>query len=134
MLQPVSRSEFEALKRFGDYEELSDGTLMRMEGNKEFRIYCEDVEGCPISIVTEGVLNLFADLYVDAHPREGRSLALLSGPQRSGGSPCLTFGPTFVTLRQWKRTLSASDSGQRPEGPKAISYQSYEENARHNIS
>ena len=25
----VSRGEFEALKRFGDYEELSDGTLMR---------------------------------------------------------------------------------------------------------
>ena len=26
-------------------------------------------------------------------------------------SPCLTSGPTFVTLRPWKRTLSASDSG-----------------------
>jgi hypothetical protein len=38
----VSRGEFEALRRFGDYEELTDGTLMRMEGNKEFRIYCED--------------------------------------------------------------------------------------------
>jgi hypothetical protein len=38
----VSQGEFEALKRFGDYEELSDGTLMRKEGNKEFRIYCED--------------------------------------------------------------------------------------------
>ena len=38
----VSRGEFEALKRFGDYEQLSDGTLMRMEGDKEFRIYCED--------------------------------------------------------------------------------------------
>ena len=38
----VSRGEFEALKRFGDYEQLSDGTLMRMEGKKEFRIYCED--------------------------------------------------------------------------------------------
>ena len=25
----VSRGEFEALKRFGDYEQLSDGTLMR---------------------------------------------------------------------------------------------------------
>ena len=24
----VSRGEFEALKRFGDYEQLSDGTLM----------------------------------------------------------------------------------------------------------
>ena len=41
----VSRGEFEALKRFGDYEELIDGTLMRMEGNKEFHIYCED-SGC----------------------------------------------------------------------------------------
>ena len=40
--QEVSRSEFEALKRFGDYEQLSDGTLMRMEGDKEFRIYCEN--------------------------------------------------------------------------------------------
>jgi hypothetical protein len=42
-LQPVSRSEF-ALKRFGDYTELQDGTLMRVEGDKEFRIYREDVE------------------------------------------------------------------------------------------
>ena len=38
----VSRGEFVALKRFGDYQELSDGTLMRMEGDKEFRIYGED--------------------------------------------------------------------------------------------
>jgi hypothetical protein len=35
---------------------------MRVEGGKEFRIYCEDLEGCPISIVTGDVLNLFADL------------------------------------------------------------------------
>jgi hypothetical protein len=61
-----SRGEFEALKRFGDYEELRDGTLMRVEGDMEFRIYCEDVEGCPIGIVTEGVLNLFPDLSDDA--------------------------------------------------------------------
>ena len=26
-------------------------------------------------------------------------------------APCLTSGPTFVTLRPWQRTLSASDSG-----------------------
>jgi hypothetical protein len=69
MLQPVSRSEFEALKRFGDYTELQDGTLMRVEGDTKFRIYCEDVEGCPIDIVTGGVLKLFADLGNDA-PRE----------------------------------------------------------------
>jgi hypothetical protein len=63
----VPRSEFEALKRFRDYTELQDGTLMRVEDEKEFRIYCEDFEGCPI--VTKGVLNLFADLCDDA-PRE----------------------------------------------------------------
>jgi hypothetical protein len=40
-----SRGELEALKRFGDYEELRDGTLMRVDADKEFRIYCEDVEG-----------------------------------------------------------------------------------------
>lgn len=60
------------LKRFGDYEELHDGTLMRVEGDRQFRIYCEDVEGCPIGIVTGGVLNLFADLSNDA-PREAGS-------------------------------------------------------------
>jgi hypothetical protein len=69
-LKAVSRSDFEALKRSGDYTELQDGTLMRAEGEMEFRIYCDDVEGCPIHIVTEGVLNLFADLYDEEHPRE----------------------------------------------------------------
>jgi hypothetical protein len=69
-LKAVPRSEFEALKRFGDYEELQDGTLMRTEGDMELRIYCADFEGCPIHIVTEGVLNFFADLYDDVHPRE----------------------------------------------------------------
>jgi hypothetical protein len=56
-----------------------------------------------------------------------------SGPQPSG-SPCLTSKPTFVSLRRWKRTLSASDSGStprraksdflsvRPGGPKTFSY------------
>jgi hypothetical protein len=35
---------------------------MRTESEMELRIYCEDVEGCPIGIVAGGVLNLFADL------------------------------------------------------------------------
>lgn len=36
------------------------------------------------------------------------------------GRPCLTFGPTFVTLRRpWKRTLSASDSGPTPKRAKS---------------
>jgi hypothetical protein len=62
----VSRSEFAPLKRFGDYTELHDGTLMRTEGEMEFRLYRDDVEGCPIHFVTEGVLKLFADLWDDA--------------------------------------------------------------------
>jgi hypothetical protein len=33
-LKAVSRSEFEALRRFGDYTELHDGTLMRVEGGR----------------------------------------------------------------------------------------------------
>jgi hypothetical protein len=62
----VSRSEFEALRRFGDYGELSDGTLMRMEGDKEFRIYCEDsgwlIFGSdgPGVIVTQGFVDALA--------------------------------------------------------------------------
>jgi hypothetical protein len=59
-LKAVPRSEFEALKRFGDYKELQDGTLMRVEGDVEFRIYCEDVEGCPLGVLTEGVLSLLS--------------------------------------------------------------------------
>jgi hypothetical protein len=66
-LKAVPRSEFEALKRFGDHEELHDGTLMRAEGDMEFRLYCEDIEGCPIAIVTGGVLSLFADLGTLTH-------------------------------------------------------------------
>jgi hypothetical protein len=48
------------LKRFGDYTELQDGTLMRVAGDMEFRVYCEDVEGCPLGVVTEGVLSLLS--------------------------------------------------------------------------
>ena len=39
-----------------------------------------------------------------------RQLFRVAGAPRNPKSPCLTFGPTFVTLRPWKRTLSASDS------------------------
>jgi hypothetical protein len=34
-VKAVSRGEFAALKRFGDYEELRDRTLMRMEGEEQ---------------------------------------------------------------------------------------------------
>ncbi len=66
----VSRVEFEALKRFGDYKELADGTLMRMEGNKEFRIYCEDSgwlrsrrHGGRGAIVTRGLMMALSEAH-----------------------------------------------------------------------
>jgi hypothetical protein len=43
---------------------------MRVEGDMEFRIYCEDVERCPLGIVTEGVLSMFSELHDDVDPRE----------------------------------------------------------------
>ena len=69
-LKAVPRSEFEALKRFGDYTELQDGMLMRVEGDKEFRIYCEDVEGCAIGVLTEGVLSLLSGEFDEPCPRD----------------------------------------------------------------
>ena len=59
----VSRGEFEALKRFGVYKELVDGTLMRIEGDKEFRIYCEDAEGWPVRVMTQGFCSMLSELY-----------------------------------------------------------------------
>ena len=32
---------------------------MRVEGDNEFRIYCEDVEGCPLGVL-KGVLSLLS--------------------------------------------------------------------------
>ena len=63
----------------------------------------------------------------------GSVIENLRARPRNPRNPCLTPGPTFVTLRLRKRTRLQTP-GQRLEGPKAISYQSYEENARHNIS
>jgi hypothetical protein len=66
----VSRGEFEALKRFGDYQELRDGTLMRMEGDKEFRIYCEDVEGFPLGLITPGFCSMLSETYDEMYREE----------------------------------------------------------------
>ena len=67
----MSRGEFEALKRFGDYEQLGDGTLMRMEGNKEFRIYCEESGGLPGGNAGRGVIvtSGFCRVLSEAHDR-----------------------------------------------------------------
>ena len=68
----ASPGEFEALKRFGDGEELNDGTLMRMENDKEFRIYCEDVEGFPFGLITPGFCSMLSEAY-DARAANGAS-------------------------------------------------------------
>ena len=57
----VSRSEFEALKRFGDYEELPNSILMRIEGDKEFRIYCDDVEKWSFGLITPGFCSMLEE-------------------------------------------------------------------------
>jgi hypothetical protein len=59
----VSRGEFEALKRFGTYELLSDDTLMRMEGDKEFRIHCSDTSKFPYGVFTVGFCNMLSESY-----------------------------------------------------------------------
>ena len=76
----VSRGEFEALKRFGDYEELRHGTLMRVEGEREFRIYCEDVEGFPFGLITPGFCSMFSEVHDERHGRnKGSKIAMEKG-------------------------------------------------------
>jgi hypothetical protein len=71
---------FAALKRFGDYEELRDGTLMRMEGDKEFRIYCEDVEGFPFGLITPGFCSMLSEAYDERYGRsKGSNIAMEKG-------------------------------------------------------
>ena len=52
----VSRSEFEALKRFPEYEELGDGTLMRMEGEQGIPHLLRRPGGIPDSCDDERLL------------------------------------------------------------------------------
>ena len=42
---------------------IHDGTLMRIEGSKEFRIYSEDVEEFPIHVVTPGLQRALQEAY-----------------------------------------------------------------------
>jgi hypothetical protein len=78
----VSRGEFEALKRFGIYKQLVDGTLMRIEGDKEYRIYCEDAEGWPVRVMTRGFCSMLSEAYDQMHARAANS-ASGQGPQRA---------------------------------------------------
>ena len=76
----VSRGEFEALKRFGVYKQLVDGTLMRIEGDKEFRIYCDDVEKWSFGLITPGFCSMLEEAYDEMHGRNrGSKIAMEKG-------------------------------------------------------
>jgi hypothetical protein len=46
---------------------------MRMEGEKEFRIYCEDLEDFPIRVMTKGFCAALSEAY-DCRMKEAREL------------------------------------------------------------
>jgi hypothetical protein len=48
---------------------------MRIEGDKEFRIYCEDVEGFPFGQITPGFCNSLSEAYDRQRAREARVAA-----------------------------------------------------------
>ena len=45
---------------------------MRIEGEREFRIYCEDVEGFPFGLITPGFCSMLSEAYDRMHPRAAR--------------------------------------------------------------
>ena len=76
----VSRSEFEALKRFGDYEELPNSILMRIEGDKEFRIYCDDVEKWSFGLITPGFCSMLEEAYDEMLRCQHRRVNVFKSP------------------------------------------------------
>jgi hypothetical protein len=64
-----------------------------------------------------GLVEWLDDACADYDSRTGH------GVLRQPKSPCLTSAVTLANLGSRKGALSASHSGQRPGGPKAISYQ-----------
>lgn len=64
-IRSVTRSKFEALRRFPDYSKLNDATLSRVEAGMEYRVFADDVEGFPLQIMTPALLNQRQD----SHPR-----------------------------------------------------------------
>jgi hypothetical protein len=46
---------------------------MRIEGEKEFRIYCEDLEEFPIRVMTKGFCMALSEAY-DCRMKEAREL------------------------------------------------------------
>ena len=70
----VSRSEFEALKRFPEYESSAMAHSCGWKASKEFRIYCEDLEEeFPIRVMTKGFCAALSEAY-DCRMKEAREL------------------------------------------------------------
>ena len=44
---------------------------MRMEGEREFRIYREDVEGCPFGLITPNFCLMLSEAYDRERAEEG---------------------------------------------------------------
>ena len=97
----VSRSEFEALKRFGDYEELPNSILMRIEGDKEFRIYCDDVEKWSFGLITPGFCSMLEEAYDEMHGRnKGSKIVGGEGRVRQRSLPNLTLSEMLMNARR----------------------------------
>jgi hypothetical protein len=64
----VPHSEFEALRRFPDYELLMDGTLSRINDpdGREFRIIDETVDRFPLGAMTPALNNELREVYAQS--------------------------------------------------------------------
>jgi hypothetical protein len=80
----VCRGEFEALRRFGAYEVLGDGTLMRMEGDHEFRIHCDDSGKFPYGRFTPGFCSMLGETYDRMRQEELEAKAQGNGEGKPG--------------------------------------------------
>ena len=58
------------LKRVSDYEELSDGTLMPIEGNKEFPHLLRRRRRSPVGSIPHGFSSLLEEAYDRIHARQ----------------------------------------------------------------
>ena len=110
----VSHGEFEALKRFPEYETLTDGTLMRIEGSKEFRIYPENVvEGFPFQRDDARLVEGAPGILQAQNAANGESRFRSSG--RSGR--VIRHAPSFA--RTARRQVARCQAGRGSVQPRA---------------
>ena len=75
-LYPSSRGSRQAAARASRREHVTSNTNKRnrrgsffLEGSKEFRIYCEDAEGFPFGVITQGFCSMLSEAYDERHGR-----------------------------------------------------------------